>query len=92
MEITVHYLAQLKRAAGVATENVTVEDGCSLSQVLKGLADRHGPAFRAGLLDEHGQPLPALLFFLGAEQVRPDSARPLCEGDEVTILSPMSGG
>lgn len=92
MWITVHYLAQLKRFAGVPSETVQATDGGTLQALLAELAARHDDAFRTALLDDQGQPRPALLFFLGDEQVRPEAARPLRDGDEVTILSPMAGG
>lgn len=92
MRVTVHYLAQLKRYAGVSSETIETAGTSTLSGLLEVLAGLHGDGFRAALLDEQGQPRPALLFFLGDDQVRPHEARPLREGDEVTILSPMAGG
>ena len=92
MRITVHYLAQLKRFAGVSCETIEAADGSALQVLLAELAARHDDAFRSALLDDQGQPRPALLFFLGDDQVRPETARPLRDGDEVTILTPMAGG
>jgi molybdopterin converting factor small subunit len=92
MRITFHYLAQLKRFAGVAAETIDVAAGCTLPEALRLVGARHGTEFRAALLDNGGGARASLLFFLGNEQVRPDAARPLRDGDEVTILSPMAGG
>ena len=71
MSVTLHYLAQLKRFAGVGSESVEAADGSSLPAVLAIAASRHGADFRAALLDEHGVPRVALLFFVKDEQVLP---------------------
>ena len=49
-------------------------------------------ALRGLLLGEGGAPQPALLLFVGDEQVAAGDRRPLKDGDVVTILSPMAGG
>ena len=90
MQVTVHYFAQLRRAAGVASETVVVESGCTLAQLAPRLAERHGDAFRALLLDPAGQPQRTLLYAVGDEQADLDIV--LCDGASVTILTPMSGG
>ena len=90
MQVTVHYFAQLKRAAGVASETVVVEPDATLAQLVQRLAQQHGDAFRALVLDAAGQPQRTLLYAVGDEQA--DLDRVLREGDVVTILAPMAGG
>jgi molybdopterin converting factor small subunit len=90
MRITVHYVAQLKRAAGTAREPVELEGGCTLTRLIRLLASARGEAFRGLTVDGRGEPQPSLLVFVGEEQVRSD--RPLCDGDQVTLLTPMAGG
>ena len=90
MNITVHYVAQLKRAAGVAREMVVVEGNCMLSDLLLRLGRDRGESFCRLLVTEDGRPQPSLLLFHGNEQARDD--RPLRDGDEITALTPMSGG
>jgi molybdopterin converting factor small subunit len=92
MKITIHYLAQLKRFAGVSSEVVDAGAGCTLLTLLRQAADRHGGSFRAGVFDAEGRVHPSLLFFIGDKQVQADTAAPLRDGDEVTLLSPMAGG
>ena len=90
MQVTVYYFAQLKRAAGVASETVTLAPGCTLGQLVVQLARSHGNAFRALALDAAGQPQRALLYAVGDGQA--DLDRVLREGEMVTILAPMAGG
>ena len=90
MQVTVHYFAQLKRAAGVASETVTLESGVTLGQLLQRLAAQHSDTFRAMALDAAGRPLRTLLFAVGDEQA--DLHRVLNDHDVVTLLAPMAGG
>ncbi len=90
MRVTVHYLAQIKRAAGCGSESVDAALSVSLRDFLRALADRHDAAFRALLVDDAGEPRNSLLFFIGDEHA--GLARPLADGDAVTILAPMAGG
>lgn len=85
MKVSVRYMAQVKRAAGVAVEQVELPDACSLRDLLTRLGERHGEPLRQ-LLG------PALLIFVGDEQAALDEPVVLREGDVVTILSPMAGG
>jgi molybdopterin converting factor small subunit len=90
MQVTVHYFAQLKRAAGVASETVALASDSTLARLVMQLAQTHGDAFRTMLLDESGQPQRALLYAVSDEQA--DLNRLLLDGDQVTILAPMAGG
>ncbi len=90
MRITVHYLAQLKHAAGVGAETVDVEEGCTLPLLIRQLAARHGDDFRRIVLDEQGGIQPSLLVFAGEDQI--DGSRALRADETVTLLAPMAGG
>lgn len=92
MRVRVNYLAQVKRAAGVAEEAADLAPEGSLRDLLAVLADRHGADFRRLVLDPQGRVQPTLLFFVGDEQLRPECDRPLRDGEVVTILAPMAGG
>jgi molybdopterin converting factor small subunit len=83
-------MAQLRQAAGAASEQVEMERSCSIGELLKDLADRHGSPFRDLVLDASGCHRPALLLFAGDEQVGPE--RETQDYDLVTVLTPMAGG
>jgi molybdopterin converting factor small subunit len=91
VQIAVRYMAQLRRAAGTAVETIELDQPCSATDVVKRVAERHGLPFRALLLDGDGNVRPAVLLFVGDEQVGPITA-PLQDGDVVMVLTPMAGG
>ncbi len=90
MQVTLHYFAQLKRAAGAAEESVTLENGATLRDLVRRLAERHDEGFRQMVLDMVGEPQRALLYAIGDKQA--DLSQPLADADVVTILAPMAGG
>ncbi len=90
MSITVHYHAQLRRAAGRPAEELDAEPGLTVGALLRRLAQRHGEALGALLLDARGGMPRSLLVFIGEQAADPSD--PVCDGDEVTILTPMAGG
>jgi molybdopterin converting factor small subunit len=90
VQVAVHYLAQVRRAAAVAGEVVTVPQGSTLRQLVVQIACQHDDAFRAMVLDGAGQPQRTLLYAVGEEQADLDQV--LRNGDRVTILAPMAGG
>ena len=92
MKVHVRYLAQFRHAAGEATEIVELESPCSVSQCLTQLARRHGESLQVLLLQEGGTPHPAILLFLGDQQITDPALCLLREGDCLTLLSPMAGG
>ena len=89
MRVTVHYLAQLKRAAGTSAETVDLADGSTVGDLFRSLGASHDATFRRLLLDDD-RPAPSLLVFADDEPV--GAAAPLHDGASVTILSPMAGG
>ncbi len=90
MQVTVQYLAQLRRAAGCASERLDVAPGMTVGGLLRLLAALRVESFRELLLSEGDRPHPSLLTFIGDQSV--DAATVLSEGDELTILTPMAGG
>jgi molybdopterin converting factor small subunit len=92
MQITVEYAAQAKQAAGLGRECLELALPLRVRDLLPQLARRHGEALGRLLLTEDGDPQPALLLFVGDEQVLPDAPRELQPGDVLTILPPIAGG
>ena len=92
MKIAVKYLAQLKQAAGRASEVLDVDERCGLQDLVRRLADGRSEALRRLLLSSAGELHDSILLFVGEEQVRWEAPRALCDGDVVTVLAPMAGG
>jgi molybdopterin converting factor small subunit len=84
-------MAQLRRAAGAALEQVDLDQPCSAAELLRRIAESRGGSFRDLLLDAGGGVQRAVLLFVGDEQVGPATAA-LRDGDVVTVLTPMAGG
>lgn len=92
MKVTVEYTAQIRRAAGVSTEDYSVEDGCTADTLLQQIAERHGNELGRFLVTDSGDPQSTLLAFISDSQIRWGEATPLVDGQTVTLLSPISGG
>jgi molybdopterin converting factor small subunit len=92
MTLTIKYMAQVRHAAGTASEVIEVEDSCTVARLLRFLSERYGEPVRRFLLDAAGGPQPALLVFVGDRQERTDITAVLKEGEVVTIMTPMAGG
>jgi molybdopterin converting factor small subunit len=92
MTITVHYVAQLRRATGTPSEKIDLDGAGSLRALLAFLVRKYGERLGATLLGESGILRPTILVFVNDEQVAPAEGVPLREGDSVTFLSPIAGG
>ncbi len=92
MQVTIEYAAQIKRAAGVASESVDVEEACSVQNLLTQVAVARGDALKNILFDDNGELHPSILLFVGNLQIRWETPLELNDRDVVTVLSPISGG
>jgi molybdopterin converting factor small subunit len=92
MKVTVEYRAHARQASGTAAETVELAEPCSIQELLMRLAERHGEPMRRMVLGSDGMPHPAMLLFLGDQQVRADSRQPLEDGDVLVMLPPIAGG
>lgn len=92
MRVTVEYAAQLRQAAGTSREELELDPGCTLADLVRRVAAAHGGPLEPLLLDAAGDPRRSVLLFVGDDQVRGDTPVELQNGDSVTLLSPVSGG
>ena len=94
MRITVQYETLLKRAAGTGSEVVDVDvDGPQdVRDVILQIAGRRGDPLQSLLVDAAGEVRSSVLIFIGDGQVSLSDSRPICEGDVLTLMSPISGG
>ena len=91
MQITIHYSAQARQAAGCASEAIALDQPLAVRDLLRLIAERHG-ALRPLVLTAQREPQPALLVFVNDAQVRSDSMQQLQDGETLTILPPIAGG
>lgn len=92
MHVVIHYLAQVKQAAGVASESVELDLGATVQQLVRRVVERHGASFQRLLLDGAGELHSSILLFVGQTQVSWEPPQQLKDNDELTLLAPMAGG
>ena len=91
MRVTVEYTAQLRQVAGTTREQLDLDAGCTLADLVRRVAAARAPLAPL-LLDSAGDPRRSILLFVGDDQARCDTPVELRDGDSVTLLSPVSGG
>lgn len=89
MQVYVEYVAQVRTAAGVSSEALTVPDGASVQDLVAEACRQHEDIVKV-LCDDHGALHPSILVFRGEDPC--ESGTQLSNGDTVTFLSPISGG
>lgn len=92
MNVTVEYAAQVKRAAGVASELLAVSEQTTAQDLVRQVAAARGGAFADLIFSGDGQLHPSILLFVGDDQIAWSEPVSLRDRDVVTILSPVSGG
>lgn len=91
MGITINYMGQLKSQLGVGSEELEL-GSCSLTDLIAALSDRHGEAFTKLVCTADGKPQSSILVCIGEEQVPVNDSTMVNDGDDVTVLTPISGG
>ena len=92
MTVRVSYSGQARSAAGCASETIELPSaGATFGGLLAEIARRHGPAM-AALVKSKQRGAPAVLVFVGEHQVSWDAPPILNDGDEIMLVSPISGG
>ncbi len=84
-----NYTTQLKAALGRANEVVEISDGDTVLDAVKKIATKDVAAFDQYVLSD-GKPLPSMLVSVNDKQVAFNAK--LKSGDQVTLLSAISGG
>ncbi len=92
MNIKLRFTAQLKDKAGLSTDQIELNPNEKLQSLLRRLVERYGNDFGEILFDEKGFYRNSNLIAINGYQVNYEENNELNEGDEITILSPVSGG
>jgi molybdopterin converting factor small subunit len=92
MTINVHYYGQIGQAIRLDDEPIDCGAPIGLTDFLRMLADRHGDEFRRQVFYEAGEVRTSLLITINDSAVSVTSDPKLQDGDEVTLLPPISGG
>ena len=92
MQVTIRYETLLKRAAGVASQTLELDETDDVREVVSELAAHANDKVKSMLVDGSGSVQPSLLIFVNDRQVSATESVSLADGDEVTLMSPISGG
>ena len=92
MQIRVSYAMQFRQLTGVPSQSIELPATSTLRDALESVCREHGEQVRAALFDSADEIQPSLLVCLNDEQMLTASDQPLQPGDEVFIMSAISGG
>ena len=89
MQIQVVFTTQVKAALGIDATSVTLNDGATVQNAIEELAREHGDAFSKYVMSGETL-LPSILLSVNDQQV--EINQPLADGDQLMLLSAISGG
>ena len=92
MTVELSYYAQIRLAAGGASERVEAAAGTTVTALLQARAEKHGDAFRRLVLDDTGRVRAGIIVLVNDRPLGPGAAPTLAEGDRVSLFSPVAGG
>lgn len=92
MNIKLRYTAQLKDVAKLGTDEIELKENEGIQFLLNCLVKRYDKGFGAILFDKEGNYRNSNLIVLNQAQVNYEEDSLLRDGDQVAIMSPISGG
>jgi molybdopterin converting factor small subunit len=91
VRVTVEYFGAAREAAGLAREAIECDPPCPAAELVAQIARNRGGRL-AHLLLTDNRLSPSVLLAVGDRQVTADDRVPLRDGDEITVIPPISGG
>lgn len=92
MNISVEYFGQLQHITGVREESVQIQEKCTVSCVVRMLAERYGERFRDFVYSAEGSLRKSLPIVVDDRQIGYSEDPSLHDAARVMILSPIAGG
>lgn len=92
MKIHVQYTTQLRMALDRGEDEVDLARPCSAGGLLEKLSQRYGKPFDDLIFRGPGEWNPSILVCVGDKHIGNDPSYALQDGDQVTLLSVISGG
>jgi len=97
MKVNVEYLANFRLITGKNREEIRLNEGCSLDELVKKLNSMYGREFCRTLLDPEGNLKPYMMLIVNNREIYPSMQIKLRDiklkdGDSVAFLPPLSGG
>lgn len=90
MKVRLNLSAHLRSAAGRGEMEIALPGSARVADAIVAAAREAGARLAEAVLDPHGKPRDALLLFVNDEQTT--HAGTLSDGDDVTVIAPISGG
>jgi len=92
MKIRIHYTTQLKSVLGIDSEEIEFPPGSILLDLLRQLKQMHPLEVEQYIFSSQDVLLPGVLLCQGDKHAGHDLSVPLQDGEEITLLSVVSGG
>ncbi|MGI9457775.1 MAG: MoaD/ThiS family protein [Aeoliella sp.] len=92
MQIRISYATQIRQLTGASSEMLTLEESSSVQDLVDVLCNRHGDDLRAALCESGGQLRRSLILCINDQHVLDVDQQRLTDGDELLIMSALSGG
>ena len=94
MRINVKFFATLREIVGEWNIELSLPEGTTVDEVLRGLVKQYGERFRNYVYDEKGVIHDYLIFLVNGESISAMKGFEtiLSEGDSLIILPPIGGG
>lgn len=91
MKIRIHFTAQIRDIAGKPFEELQISSGSSLQDTVQILTETH-PNLKDILFDKDKKFRQSNLLIINGQQVFYNDNPTVLEKDEITLMSPISGG
>lgn len=92
MNIRVSYFGQARHVTGVECEDIEVDTGATVSDVMRKVVEKHGEPLRNILLADDGALRKSVLIPVNDDATRGELLGALKDNDEVSIFPALSGG
>ncbi len=92
MKVTITYMAQAKKAAGVSSESLEFSESVTVQEVVAGELCKRHKNLASCILKEDATIRDMVLVFQGDKRIEAHASSQLSDGDELTIMTPITGG
>ncbi len=92
IKVHVSYMAQVKKMVGISSEDVEIDSKCTAQEMIQDQLCKKYPNMAEYILGKDGMIRPIILVFVGDDKLEVHIPRKLKNGDEITIMSPITGG
>jgi MoaD family protein len=95
MNVSVRYLVNFSVVTGKKNENVPLQEGATLQDLLNQLIEKYGSTLKKEILSQTGEIKPHVLILINGrslDQFRERLHAPLSNGDSIIFTFPVTGG